>query len=222
MFKMYEKWDENPVTIVYGSELMPVSTIPFPAITICSQSKSRTGTLNMTWALQMMDQNQTKLDDDIERKLRALAHVCPFQKYWKKLFQEKKENVVDTLRNITHLLDHVMINCSWRSKMIPCRSMMIENVVDDGICFTFNSLALDEIYRTDRISPDFLSFAKVAPPSDWTRENGYRLGAGLSAYPYRAISNGILSGAVFSLSVDKNDQEDMCMVRLVKTRIEFF
>lgn len=182
-FKMYGKWDENPVTIVYGSELMPVSTVPFPAITICPLSKSRVNVINLTWALNIMDRNDTMLDEDSVMKVRTLAHVCSFQRYWKTLFKARKERVVETLRNITNSLERVMVICSWRSQFVPCKSIMTETLVDDGICFTFNSLALEEIYRTDQISPDFLSMTDGAPSSDWTREDGYRLGAGFNAYP---------------------------------------
>lgn len=212
MVKMYEKWDADPVTIVYGSDLMPVSTIPFPAITVCPLSKSRADMFNLTWALEMMDRNATMLDGDIESKLRALAHVCDFQKSLTKHNSTGKGNIVDNLRVMTQPLETIMVHCWWRSRDIPCKSIMMERLVDDGICYTFNSLALEEIYRKEQISPDFLNFSNKPPPSDWTHEHGYRTGAGFNAYPHRPLSNGMITGVVLGMTVNRVDQEPLCMV----------
>ncbi|XP_062557735.1 pickpocket protein 28-like [Armigeres subalbatus] len=211
MFKMYGKWDQNPVTIVYGSDLMPISTIPFPAITICPLSKSREGMLNLTWALDTMNHNYTMLDDVSEKSLRAIAHVCPFQKHWKKFPPSSgNENIIERLRTMARPLEDVMIKCWWRTRDTPCKTIMIERLLDDGICYTFNSLALDEIYKKDQISPDFLNFSNVVHVSDWTREGGYRPGAGFNAYPHRPLSNGQISGIVFAAAIRQEDQEPFC------------
>lgn len=45
---MYIKWCENPVVIAYAPRLLPVSTIPFPAITICPLIKSRVEAFNLS------------------------------------------------------------------------------------------------------------------------------------------------------------------------------
>lgn len=212
MFKIYGKWEANPVTIVYGSELMPVSTVPFPAITICPLSKSRSDIFNITETIKLMDHNFTMLDRDSELKIRALKHVCPFANHWMKFDNEKNEHVVKNLRAMAQPLESTMGHCWWRSQLIPCKNIIMEQLLDDGVCYTFNSLALDEIYRTDRISPDFLNFSNVASPSEWTREDGYRVGSGLNAYPYRPLSNGIVSGIIMAAFANRSDQEAICLV----------
>ncbi|XP_065087703.1 pickpocket protein 28-like [Ochlerotatus camptorhynchus] len=204
-----EKWNSNPVTIVYASELMPVLTLPFPAITICPLAKSRAEDFNVTRAFEMRNNNKT-VDEESEMKLRVLAHVCPSSRHWKMFNESEGENVVPSLRAMALSLEKIMIHCWWRSSSIPCGSIMVERLKDDGICYTFNSLALDEIYRTDQISQDFLNFPNVTPPSDWTRDSGYRYGAGLDAYPKRPLTGGIISGLIATAMIKKEDRQLMC------------
>lgn len=219
MVTMYEKWDADPVTIVYGSDLAPISTVPFPAITVCPLSKSRTSVFNLTRALEMMDRNSTMLDDDSERMLRALALVCEFEKRWNKLATSSNANIVEDLRTMAHPLETVVVNCWWRSSDIPCKSIMTETLREDGICYTFNSLAPEEIYRKDRISPDFLNFSNVAPPSKWAREDGYHPAAGLNAYPRRPLSNGMITGVVIAMVVNHVDHNPLCTVKLFRRMV---
>lgn len=216
---MYRKWDANPVTIVYGAELEPISTVPFPAVTICPLVKSRIEEFNLTQAFEVINQNAT-LDERSESKLRTLAHVCAFKDECHVLKISRKENVILDLRAMAHSLKEVIAHCWWRSSVVPCESLMMERLADDGICYTFNSLALDEIYRDNEISPDFLNFTNTAPTSDWTREYGYRPGAGLRAYPNRPLTNGIISGVIMVAVMRSVDHEPLCSV--VKVSVRFW
>lgn len=58
----YHKWCENPVVIVYAPQLSPVSTIPFPAITICPLTKTRVEAFNLTEVFEMV-KNRSVLDE---------------------------------------------------------------------------------------------------------------------------------------------------------------
>ncbi|EAT36962.1 AAEL011002-PA [Aedes aegypti] len=206
---MYHKWDANPVTIIYGAELEPVSTVPFPAVTICPLIKSRIEVFNLTQAYETLSRN-ISLDEQSVRMLRALAHVCPFIKNWKEFKDSSKEDIVFDLRTMVHSLKSLMVLCWWRSSVVPCESIMMERLVDDGICYTFNSLALHEIYRVDQISPDFLNFSNIAPQSDWIRDYGYRPGAGLNAYPNLPLTNGLISGVIVVSLARQIDYEPLC------------
>ncbi|XP_038106269.1 pickpocket protein 28-like [Culex quinquefasciatus] len=74
VIQMYHKWDENPVVIVYAPKFAPISTVPFPAITMCPLSKARVDQFNLTQTYELL-RSGTSLDRTRERKFRALAHV---------------------------------------------------------------------------------------------------------------------------------------------------
>lgn len=39
--KIFERWNETPVIVSFSERSTPVSDIPFPAITICSETRSK-------------------------------------------------------------------------------------------------------------------------------------------------------------------------------------
>ena len=38
-FQILEKWQNSPVLVSFDSSVTPISTIPFPAVTICNMNK---------------------------------------------------------------------------------------------------------------------------------------------------------------------------------------
>lgn len=51
---VYTKWDQSPVIISFAEKPMPVWEIPFPAVTICPETKAKTDYINFTAAYHMM------------------------------------------------------------------------------------------------------------------------------------------------------------------------
>ncbi|XP_065087707.1 pickpocket protein 28-like [Ochlerotatus camptorhynchus] len=205
----YHKWCENPVVIVYAPQLSPVSTIPFPAITICPLTKTRVEAFNLTEVFEMV-KNKSVLDEYRERQLRVMAHVCPFSRYWKNFSVDPNEAVVETLQNMSLSFAKTIALCAWRNKLEICNHLFTETLVDDGFCYTFNELLPNETYRLSEISEDFTSFATSAIPSRWTLDGGYDKQAGLNAFPHRALASGIKSGLIFIPVMRKIDQEFLC------------
>lgn len=50
----YRKWDTSPVIVSFAQSPTPVWGIPFPAVTICSETKSRQTKFNFTEAYHQM------------------------------------------------------------------------------------------------------------------------------------------------------------------------
>lgn len=46
----WTKWDEKPVVVSFDKKSTPISAMPFPAITICPQTKSMLSKLHYTKA----------------------------------------------------------------------------------------------------------------------------------------------------------------------------
>lgn len=45
---MYEKWERSPIIVSFDEQLTEVSDIPFPAVTICPETKTSKSYLNIT------------------------------------------------------------------------------------------------------------------------------------------------------------------------------
>lgn len=46
--RIYTRWDQNPVIVSFAERSTPVWEIPFPAVTICPETKAKTTRLNFT------------------------------------------------------------------------------------------------------------------------------------------------------------------------------
>ncbi|XP_039442668.1 pickpocket protein 28-like [Culex pipiens pallens] len=209
---MYHKWEADPVVLAYAPRFVPISTIPFPAITVCPLSKTRVEEFNLTRALELVDRG-IKLDEESERKLRSLAHVCPLTDGWTKFDQKlPKEDLVKTLRRMSLGRGLTVPLITWRTKLISSSDWITETLVDDGICYTFNALPAAQLYRVGEISPDFLNLSGGAgSASNWTRDTGYsREQVGADTYPKRSLRNGFESGFAMMVALRRIDQEYVC------------
>lgn len=48
ILRMYDKWQKAPVIVSFATKETPIFQIPFPAVTICPESKSDQTRLNYT------------------------------------------------------------------------------------------------------------------------------------------------------------------------------
>jgi hypothetical protein len=48
IFFVYKKWEQSPVIVNFANRGTPIYEIPFPAVTICSESKSASEKFNFT------------------------------------------------------------------------------------------------------------------------------------------------------------------------------
>lgn len=61
----WEKWNESPVIVSFAEKATPIWAIPFPAVTICPETKFYTQKINFTETYRMIrDQQQGNLSDE--------------------------------------------------------------------------------------------------------------------------------------------------------------
>lgn len=61
----WEKWNESPVIVSFAEKATPIWAIPFPAVTICPETKFYTKKLNFTETYRMLrDQQHDNLTDE--------------------------------------------------------------------------------------------------------------------------------------------------------------
>lgn len=54
----YEKWDESPVIVTFSEKMTRIHNIPFPAVTICPEIKSKKEIFNFTAALKKFNSEE--------------------------------------------------------------------------------------------------------------------------------------------------------------------
>lgn len=48
IYNVYQKWQESPIIVSFDKQLSHVSDIPFPAVTICPETKTTIQSFNFT------------------------------------------------------------------------------------------------------------------------------------------------------------------------------
>lgn len=60
---IWRKWNETPVTISFSEHNIPISSIPFPTVTICPETKAQKSKLDLFNAYHMMKTKKSNLSD---------------------------------------------------------------------------------------------------------------------------------------------------------------
>lgn len=204
------KWKQNPVIVTFAETLTPVWTIPFPAVTICPETKALKTHIDITKGYRAVVSNYTEfnLTRDEKRKLEAVAQVCEsvlFRDYEPINSELNSNEIVALLKDMAISMEDTMVYCKWKSR--HCMHNFVETITDEGICFTFNTLNSSELITED-ISPDFrFNLNKTSP--HWTLENGYTI-SDFSTYPKRVFGAGARAGMNMILKLKTSDIDYQC------------
>ncbi|RZF36224.1 hypothetical protein LSTR_LSTR008550 [Laodelphax striatellus] len=155
MYRVWKKWEESPIILSFGNDMKSLSEIPFPAVTICIDS-------GLNKAIVDYSKNITSAHE--RKKLQHLAQLtCGISD--KKNDSPETFNVsevVDFLKLVSAPLDMSVADCKYRTVTQDCKKLFSPVLIDRGLCYTFNGLANDEIFREGRSkSYIFASNARV-------------------------------------------------------------
>ena len=156
-FKTYDKWQNSPVIVSFDEKMTPNWKIPFPAVTICPETKSNTEVFNITESLRKLKNANFDFDVltiDEARNFEALSQVS--LGYLPNLLTShnvttKLEglDVTSILKKIALPLDEMFAGCSFRSQDVPCEEVFFKTFTEIGLCYTFNVLDFHDIFRDD-------------------------------------------------------------------------
>ncbi|KAF2895510.1 hypothetical protein ILUMI_10665, partial [Ignelater luminosus] len=89
----------------------------------------------------------------------------------------------------------------------PYDTIFTPTVTSGGLCFTFNMLNYDEIFR----EPFYRNrFVNHQPKSQWTLEGGFSEDSGLDTFPRRTIKTGTSGGFQLTLYESEEDSTQNC------------
>ncbi|XP_044258411.1 pickpocket protein 28-like isoform X2 [Tribolium madens] len=205
IYTIYEKWDKSPVIVTFATKETAIYEIPFPAITICPETKTDKKKFDFGTALKRKKQatntKENKILDYISffcDDLVASSKNVSFGPDFLKTIDEVKPNFMDYVHN-----------CSFMGKKLNCRNIFTPVITDEGVCYSFNILDRSQIF-SDLVF-HYKNYHKTSENSTtWSFEKGYLNKSKLDIYPRRALLAGASNGLTVQLATPKNDPDYKC------------
>ncbi|XP_037044105.1 pickpocket protein 28-like [Bradysia coprophila] len=201
---VWKTWEDSPVIISFAEKPTSIWQIPFPAVTVCPQTKFRKNLFYYKDALDTdFDDPKLNITEEMLEKYQSAIQVCSKKKYPKgDKFHFIDGPVLDILKEISIDLGRFMKIFKWNNEKISFREVFRRILTEEGLCYTFNALDTSDIYRGR--SADY--FTK------WTVENGYNVSDlnETDTYPRRLLGSGAQYGFLAVLTVYSDDVETLC------------
>ncbi|CAH1154734.1 unnamed protein product [Phaedon cochleariae] len=196
--EIYNKYIENPFIVNLATRESHIFTIPFPAVTICPTVKTVKKYFNFTGAIHRLYDNKNITDEDM-RYTQYFSLLCnTLDDSYMDLLPPNKtftDDFFDSLDYLNPSFSDVFAVCRFMGKDEDCRDLFVPIVVDEGICYTFNMLNKEDIYKDDVYY--YSDYLQNMDHTNWTINDGYPKGTGQNVYPRRAL----LSGADNALEI---------------------
>ncbi|XP_061724413.1 uncharacterized protein LOC133530509 [Cydia pomonella] len=169
--KAWYKWQYNSTIITVNEQLMFATEVPFPAVTVCPQTKVNQDRYNYTKLMLAItkftkDSNLHRATkDEITQHMKNFTGQTPFMRQLgnidlicksllNTMVPDVDENFIDDILQAAPTLKDIFINLKWRGKIITpnhnVQSYLSPVMTAEGLCFTFNGLAADEIFNIEK------------------------------------------------------------------------
>ncbi|XP_055703450.1 pickpocket protein 28-like [Phlebotomus papatasi] len=192
---VWQKWSETPIIISINPIGIPLTTIPFPAVTICNMNQARISAARIAL--------KGSLEDSM------LDSLCGSSKEFKSNNNStgRWSQLKRFLMNASQPCSETLIFCRFASKTVPCMDIFWSSLTDDGLCCTFNTVHPDFMFHTTindnmwELEGSNANYSKGVP-IDWTPETGYPKEMPENAFPRQAAGTGHDMGLTVGLNCD--------------------
>ncbi|XP_060517750.1 pickpocket protein 28-like [Cylas formicarius] len=158
---IYEKWRSSPVIISFSPFDADLTSIPFPAITIC----------NMNQAKNSEAERILREGSNIEKKL--LDDSCNGNATFNDNEHISWEDLRNFLVRVGNSCSDMLKFCQWGSQKLDCEMAFNNDLTDEGLCCSFNRLPPEKIFRNWK---DIGILNQTYPSNvyDWNPESGFQ------------------------------------------------
>ncbi|XP_047022448.1 pickpocket protein 28-like [Helicoverpa zea] len=226
--KVWFKWQTSPVIVTFSEQMVPVSMVPFPSVTLCPQSKVKVSAYNFT-------DEKIKLDAFLETKpanetlnatmrarfakFDALFQICDKTFLYNEfdlteVYPTTRADasmvkyMFEAAPNFTDIFEY----CKFAGDYVSCRELFDKVLTREGICYNLNSLAADEIFRYRNLQRDYKYSYATRKSNGWSMEYGYDFVINSSFYPLPG-SEGIAAPIVEAvLKSSSLERDQLCNV----------
>ncbi|XP_072397815.1 pickpocket protein 28-like [Diabrotica undecimpunctata] len=211
ILEVYYKWIRSPVIVTFATQETPIYTIPFPAVTICPESKTNQSLYNHTNIVRKILEKKS-LTEDEQNTLNYISLICnggPHLNVAKGKFID--ENIYEVLAKVQ--FTSPLSFCKYMGKLVACDEIFEPIITDDGICYSFNVLDKSDLFRDIVISNSNFHNANRTH-NDWTIETGYAEHLDKHTYPRRALFSGLANGLSINFKSTIEDIDASCKTGL--------
>ncbi|XP_065087701.1 pickpocket protein 28-like [Ochlerotatus camptorhynchus] len=210
-YYIYEKWERDPIIVSFDQQSSSIYSIPFPAVTICPETKVKASELNISHTFELVRKNQLNesMDEERVRKLLLLLQLCDYNIYDKHETPFYYDDVLVRLRKMSIPSFEVFNSCGWKGQTVPCLSIFKTSLTEKGFCYTFNSIANNDLLRKEELDPRY-NLNSETQPSDWELDVGFHDKVGIDAFPRRIVSGGYRNSLGATLIANKSDLDYLC------------
>lgn len=191
----WNKWAISPLIITFADEATQLSNIPFPTITICNDFMVNTSALNYSGILEQLSKEEfsnINLNADTVQKVYSLAHFCAPPVFLGEYIEHKgyavDRKIMKNLQELEARLFHPRDRCYLAGhEELRCEALFSQILTDSGICYTFNHLSSDDIYKVNLLADDFPKVSKFSVSHQINAFDVYSNGSTKSenlSYPY--------------------------------------
>ncbi|XP_063915464.1 pickpocket protein 28-like [Zophobas morio] len=198
IYQIVERYKNSPIVVSFATKDTPLFSIPFPAVTICPESKCLEDHFNYSDAYNKIFHSNTRLNSTEMRNFYYISLLC--NSFEQNAFFTYVYNTAFQVENdfsdiINELRPDELISCSFMGD--DCLDHLYIVLTDQGICYSFNIVDQEDMFRSDVIY--YKPYRNLtAKPVSYNSDTGYAKDAGINAYPKRAL----LSGADDSLNIE--------------------
>lgn len=142
--------------VSFAEKSTQIWEIPFPAVTLCPQIKTKQTVFNYTRYYHLIKKNLTAtegLEKEELSRLKSAAQVCktPLRGYSKIGSTNTTNEIYTNLRQIGPEVLDIMYHCDFSGhKSVNCTDWFKEIWTEEGLCYTFNLLNGSDLYRTHK------------------------------------------------------------------------
>ncbi|XP_068618051.1 pickpocket protein 28-like [Battus philenor] len=212
--KAWTKWYDTPAIIHFQENSTPLWKIPFPAVTVCYETKSLPTRFNYTKYYHLYKNNITYMEmTEHERNmfedLSLICHERLAPANGRKFSNSKA--TVENLKQVVPNINEFFLGCKWKD--VPrhtCSETFSSILTDDGFCYTFNIMVAEELFRMENLHKEYRYLENINTSQKWSLQGGYRPTAPLETYPHRGLGYGMKAGLTFILRSKDKDLDYIC------------
>ncbi|XP_059052635.1 pickpocket protein 28-like [Achroia grisella] len=212
--KVWIKWNISPVIVSFAETSTPVWQIPYPAVTVCLETKAKQSQFNFTayYHLYNDTEKRANLTDEERNKYEDVTLVC--DDHLAPVTGRKFCDGNSTVKNIRELSPNIteaFFGCKWKD--IPketCSDLFSPILTEEGNCYTFNILRAEELFRMENLHKDYQYLDHKRMSQSWSLEDGYDPMTPIETYPHRGSGYGAKAGLTFLMRSKEIDLDYIC------------